>query len=76
MSKFNQKNYTTIRAKDASGNVFSAPVHKNSALAAIQAHHNRKLAKQQKQAFREFKARMREAKKSVPIEHRAKVNWS
>jgi hypothetical protein len=76
MSKFNKKGYTTIRAKDAKGNIFTAPVHKNSKLAAISAHHNRKIAKQQKQQIREFKARMREAKKSVPIEHRAKVNWS
>ena len=77
MSKFNRKGFTTIRARDSkTGAIFNAPVSVNGGLAKIAASRLKQSNRINKQAFREFKAQMREAKKALPLEMRSKVNWS
>lgn len=73
---YSKKGYRAVRAKDAKGNTAFVPVKIGGALDGIYKHNVKKEMRDRKQAFREFKAAMRIAKKAIPAEQRAHVNWS
>lgn len=77
MSQFNRKGNTTIMARTP-GRSDPHPVavpkgsyHDNRQQQAL-----RKFKKEQQRAFREYKAKLKEAKKRVPASQRSKINWS
>jgi hypothetical protein len=75
--QFSRKGNVTIRARDPKdGHIFHIAVKKGSKLHNIAESQKRRQQKQNQAAFRAFKAQMRQAKKAIPIEQRAKVNWS
>lgn len=77
MSMFNRKGFRATKAIDPkTGKEFVAPVRINSSVGGRIAADLKKQKKARAQANREYKRQLREAKKSVPVEMRSKVNWS
>lgn len=77
MSNFNKKGYTTVMARTKDNDTpHPVAVPKGSFHDAQQQRMLKKFKKQQKAAFREYKKQLKEQKKSIPIEERAKVNIS
>jgi hypothetical protein len=77
VSIFNRKGYRAVQAKDPNtGKVFTAPLRVNGTVARIFESKNKQLEKRRKAEFRKFKEQMRVAKKAIPLDQRAKVNWS
>lgn len=77
MSRFNRKGSTTIMARTPDNDTpHPVAVRKGSFHDRRQQQELKKFKKAQKQAFREYKAKLKELKKKVPAEERAKTNWS
>lgn len=76
MSDYNRKGYTTIKALDSRGRTFNAAVPVTSGIARKINTARIKADRVRKLQLRQEKARIREAKKQVPLAIRAKVNWS
>lgn len=73
MSSYSKKGFTTIMAKGPAGDVKHFPVRKDSKLARVAAHRNKQMERQRKQHIRDYKVKLREAKKKVPLADRAKI---
>jgi hypothetical protein len=73
---YSKKGYRALQAKDAKGNTGHVAAPIGGKLDSIYNHNVKKQNRERKQAFREFKAAMRIAKKAIPAEQRAHVNWS
>lgn len=77
MSNYNRKGYLAIKARDPKTHrIFTARVSTRSAIINIQRARQRKFEKLQAAGRREFKRQLRDAKKKLPLELRAKVNWN
>lgn len=77
MGLHNRKGYTTVRAKDRqTGTIHHMAVKQGSAMHERYRSGIERVRKDNRLAMREFRRNMREAKKAIPLEHRAKVNWS
>lgn len=76
MSRFNRKGWKTVRGKKPDGTIAPFPVK-------IGGYHDRankkavaQFKKERQKAFREYKEKLKIAKKGVPASERSKVNWS
>ena len=77
MSRFNRKGFTTIMARTPDNKEpHPVAVPKGSYHDMRQQQHLSLFKKNSKKAFKEYKARLREAKKKVPASERSKINWS
>lgn len=77
MSNHTKKGYRAVKARDPNtGRVFNAAVPIGGRIDRDQQRRLRKVQKAVREQNRMVKAAQREAKKSVPLELRAKVNWS
>lgn len=68
-----KKGYTTVKARGLNGNIVHVSVPKTGKLAGIAAHNNKKLNRARLQQIKEYKERLRAAKKKVPLEQRAHI---
>lgn len=77
MSQYNRKGNTTIMARTSKdGQPHPVAVKKGSYHDKRQQAELKKFKKQQKQAFREYKRKLKEDKKKIPLAERSKVNYS
>lgn len=74
MSRFNRKGYRNLVGQTKGGELKSFPVKIGSDIDAAHSKRVRKLKKDQTKAFREYKTRLKEIKKRVPLEERSKIN--
>lgn len=73
---FTKKGYIAVPAQDKNGNIKRMAIPVGGRLHQFIQRKNRQQQKQNRQMFRDFKKQMRQAKKAIPLEQRAKVNWS
>lgn len=76
MSNFNRKGFSTIRVQDGKGGVKFAAVPKNGKLKAIQNHKVKRARKEAAKPWKEYKKRLKDIKKNVPLAERSKVKLS
>lgn len=77
MSRFNRKGNTTIMARTPDNDTpHPVAVPKGSYHDRRQQKHLALFKKERKAAFKQYKQNLREAKKKIPADQRAKINWS
>lgn len=76
MSKFNRKGFSTVRVQDGKGGIKSVAVPKGGKLKAIQDHKVKRARKEAAKPWKEYKRRLKEIKKNVPLAERSKVKLS
>lgn len=77
MSNYNKKGFRAVKVRNSSdGMTFSAAVRVGGRIDRSIRHRDSKVLKAIREQNRTVKAAQREAKKAVPIELRARVNWS
>jgi hypothetical protein len=77
MSRFNKKGYKSIRATNPkTGGVITVPIPIGGILDTKRDELIKKELKKQHDSNRNYKDRLRELKKTYPVEMRSKVNWA
>lgn len=77
MSKHNKKGYRTVKARDPrTGQIHNMPVEIGSPIDRAARKHEAGADKAQRKALRQFKDQLKIAKKAIPADQRAKVNWN
>lgn len=76
MSQFNRKGYTAVGYKGKDGSKQMAPIRTNSKIAHQTRYRLKKMKKQQDERVRDYKDRLREEKKKLPLSERSKINWN
>ena len=74
MSQYNRKGYTTVKAKDKNGGIHNVAVPKDGKLARIARHKNKQMDRARKQHIKDYKAKLCEAKKKVPLAERSHIS--
>jgi hypothetical protein len=77
MSRFNKKGFKSIKGTDRkSGKIVTVAVPIGGKTDSDQQRLIKQAEKQRLQQNREYKKKLAELKKSVPLEERSKINWT